>query len=478
MIRKPNLQLPIYGKIPPQAPDLEVAVLGACMLERETFESVMEVIPGPECFYVDAHQKIYEAMCVLYNSGGMVDLLTIGEQLRKLNTLEIVGGMYALDKISQAVMGTAHVVNHARIVMEKFMLRECIRIGMGLANDAYSGESDVFDLLDRSENELKAVTDGIISGSDTPVGVTYAKMLQQMEKQRELKTDIIGIRSGYDELDRLTLGWQKTDLIILAARPSQGKTALAVNLAVNAQKPTLIFSLESTDVPLVRRMAAAKNNIPLKDIRRGCFDIDQRDKMVAAQFEFNKLPIRIDSKSRSLSTIKKVCRKWSKRMRKQGAMDLLIIIDYLQLMSLSGKGSREQEIASISRDLKELATELELPIIALSQLNRETEKTGNKKPALSNLRESGSLEQDANMVMFIWWEDTGDRNQAGEPVLKTWLLLEKNRDGECGAVELKFNGDIQKWLNAEDINYGRNPSFIDNNFKVSSQDRKDEDTPF
>lgn len=472
--RKPDLSTLVYGKVPPQAPELEEAVLGACMLEKDAFEQVLEIIPSHECFYLDNHQKIYEAMCLLYNSGSKVDALTVCEQLSKMSSLEIVGGRHAISKITEAVVTGAHIRIHSFIVMEKFMQREVIRICGSAINDAYEDSTDVFELMNDLEMQVKSITDGIIGGTDITVGVTYGKMLEVMQRQREMRTDVIGVKSGYDELDRMTLGFQKTDLIILAARPSQGKTAVAVNFAVNAEVPTLIFSLESTNIPLVRRMAAAKNSIPLKDIRRGCVDIDQFDKMKAAQIEFHKLPIKIDSKSRSLSSIKKVARKWVKAQRKINPdAELEIIIDYLQLMTVSGKGNREQEIATISRDLKELATELEVPIIALSQLNREIEKTATKKPNLSHLRESGALEQDANVVMFIWWETTSENDALGNPVMKTWIVIAKNRDGECGDVQLKFNGDLQKWMNMEEQTAAISASYV----KASYQNSRNPSEP-
>lgn len=455
--RKPDLTTLVYGKVPPQAPDLEEAILGACMLERDTFEQVMEVIQSEEVFYVDAHQKLFGCMARMYNNGEVIDLLTITEGLRKTNDLEIIGGASFLTRLTRSVLSSAHVKEHAYIVFEKFVKRESIRICGSIIGDAYNDNTDAFEILEMAETQLKEITAGIISGNATNVGDTYIELLMDIEEQKVNKTEIIGVPSGYVELDRLTLGWQKTELIILAARPSQGKTAMALNFAINSKVPTLLFSLESSKKALVRRLAAAKNKIPLECIRTGNLDDAQQSVMTRAIADFRKLPIKIDDRSRKLETIKKVARKWRKSL--PAGCDAEILIDYLQLMSVAGKGNREQEISTISRDLKELAVELDVPIIALSQLNREVEKTANKKPGLANLREGGSIEQDANIVMFIWWQDMG------EGVANTYLLVEKNRDGKCGPVQLKFNGDIQKWLNYDDFEQAIPASFIANNYQ-------------
>lgn len=466
---KPDLATLVYGKVPPQATEMEVAVLGACMLEKDTFEKVMEIIYSPECFYMDAHQKIYKAMCLLYNSGFVVDLLTVVDALKKSGELELVGGKDYLSYITTFVLSTAHVVQHAMIVMENFFKREVIRICGQAINYAYDDSSDCFELMENVETEVRGLTDGIIGGTTVPVSRTNMEILASIKKQRELKSEVIGIQSGFIELDALTLGWCDTDLIILAARPSQGKTAFAVNFAQNAALKdvhVLLFSLESSNASLVRRMLAAKNSIPLEQLRTGNINDFQEQLLYSSAAEFNKLPIEIDSKSRSINAIKKVSRKWAKKVPK--GKKKLILIDYLQLINIIGKGNREQEISSISRDLKELAMEFELPIIALSQLNRDVEKTATKKPGLHHLRESGAIEQDANIVMFVYWEE----QSGGEKQL--YILVCKNRDGKCGEVKLKMNGDFQKILNMDDFNQSVYPSFIRN----PSEPNNNYDEPF
>lgn len=463
----------IYGKIPPQSIELEEAVLAACLLERDTFEKVMEILYTPECFYLEKHIEIYKAMCELYNSGNVVDLITVTERLNNHKAFNGENVAYYLTTLTMAVSTTAHVVEHSLAVMEKYMKRMVIKICNEATQLAYEGEIDPMQLMDSIESKIKAVSDGILTDNAQSVGNVYNEILTDIQAQKQHKTDLTGVSTGYPDLNSLTNGWQKSELIILAARPSQGKTALALNFALNANTPTLLFSLEASKKALVKRMMAAKNNIPFRFIRQGNLNDFQEAVLTKAISEFHRLPIRIDDKTFSLSAIIKSCRREKKRNPNLG----LIIIDYLQLVKVSKMGNREQEVGSISRELKLLASELEVPIIALAQLNRAVEQTANKKPNLSNLRESGSLEQDANIVIFIWHEPTGD-NPDGTKQFETWLLVEKNRDGECKPVKMKFNGDIQKWLDANDMNQQtshpsfltRDPSEPTNNFNRTEWD--------
>lgn len=479
--RKPVFNLSL-GKLPPQAIEMEQAVLGACMLERETFEQIMEVISEPEVFYMDAHQKIYSAMVTLHKTGSQIDLLTITEQLRKTNELDIIGGSYFLTNLTMAVLTSAHAVTHARVVFEKFMQREIIRICGGAISDAYEDSTDVFDLIDKVESEVKGITSGIISESAVHASKAFGDMLKNIDIQKATNSDLIGISSGLPDLDRITLGWIKQHLIILAARPSVGKTAFAVNFATNAitsNNPVLLFSLESSDVPLVTRIAAAKKEVNIENIRTGRLNELDSNKLSNYYSEFSRYPLYIDSKSRSLSTIIKVARKWHKKNCKAKGLEGMIIIDYLQLIkNKEYSNNREQEIASISRALKELAMELEVPVIALSQLNREVEKTGDKKPGLQHIRESGAIEQDADIIMFIWWEEIENGGR------KLHLLIEKNREGKRGDVQLKMNAEFQKILSIDDFSQDILPSFISNNYQRineeinNSKSYENTDTPF
>jgi len=471
-----DINLMSFGRVPPQDIEIEKAVIGAIMLERDSFELVMEILPTPECFYSDAHQKIYKSCCILYNTGNVVDLLTVTDQLTKDGSIDTVGGAYALTTLTQAVNSTAHIQDHARIVMEKYMWRELIRISMENITTAYNASEDVFETIENLEHKIRNISDGIVTDDLQPISSIYQELLFDIETQDTNKTDLTGVETGYVELNSVTNGWQSSELIILAARPSQGKTALALNFAVNAKAKTLFFSLEASSKALVKRIAACKNNIPFKAIRSGILNDFQKSILNHAIADFNRLPLKIDDKTQTLSGIMKSCRREKKRNPDLG----LIIIDYLQLIKTTKEknGNREQEVGNISRSLKLLASELEVPIIALAQLNRAVEQTANKKPSLSNLRESGSLEQDANIVIFIWHEETG-KNSDNTPIVKTQLLIEKNRDGECKPIELKFNGDIQRWINAEDFDQAKTASFITNQYqRTPYKNDIDEDTPF
>ena len=273
--RKPDLTTLVYGKVPPQAPELEEAVLGASMLEKDTFAQVLEIIQSEECFYVDAHQKIYAAMRRLFDKGTPVDLLTITEELRKTNELEIIGGAYFLTRLTMSVLSSAHVEAHARIVMEKFIQRELIRISGAVIGDAYEDSTDVFDLLDKAESGLYEITDKHLRKNFRSLQDVLVKTMNEIDENRKKTDDITGVPSGFSSLDRLTAGWQKTDLIILAARPSVGKTAFALNLAMNAamnagkQFPVAVFSLEMGAGQIVKRMLSAVSEVPMEAITRG-----------------------------------------------------------------------------------------------------------------------------------------------------------------------------------------------------------------
>ena len=453
-LKKDNL---IFGKIPPQAPELEEAVIGAILIEREALDLILEIIKTEDVFYVDAHQKIYKAILHLRNSHLPVDLLTITDALRRTGELDIVGGVLALTMLTDKVTHTSHIETHARIVYEKFIQRELIRIAGATINAAYEDSGDCFEIMDNLTAELKAIESGLGADTTVSIGASFTEMLAGIEIQQETKSDLIGISTGFPELDRVTLGWIKSDLIILAARPSQGKTAFAVNFADTAAtngSDVLVFSLESSDISLTRRIAAACAGISLEKIRTGNISNEQKKQLYDLQAHFRKLPIKFDPSSRTLDKIKSAAKRWNKKRNK--SKDGLIIVDYLQLMSIKGKGNREQEIATISRVLKELAMELDVAIIALSQLNREVDKRTGKKPELADLRESGAIEQDANIVLLIWWEDVN-----GQKELK--LIVAKNRDGKCGEVKLKFDGDIQKIYAFEEIQYSSKlapPSFV------------------
>ncbi|MBI1782524.1 MAG: replicative DNA helicase, partial [Sphingobacteriales bacterium] len=434
-----DLSTMVYGKVPPQAKELEEAVLGAIMLEKSAFDTVIEILK-PECFYVEAHQRIFRSMQSLAQKSMPIDLLTVVEELRIKEELEMVGGPYAVTKLTNAVVSSANIETHSRIVLQKFIQRELIRISGEIIGDAYEDSTDVFDLLDDAESKLFEITNNHLRKNFDSIDTVLVKTIQRIEDMRNRQEDITGVPTGFPSLDRLTYGWQSTDLIILAARPAVGKTAFALNLArnaaLNASKPTPVafFSLEMSAGQLVQRILAAESEIWLEKIARGKMEEHEMKQLYKRGIEkLANAPIFIDDTAAlNIFELRAKCR----RLKNKHNVGL-ILIDYLQLMSGTGENrntNREQEISRISRDLKGLAKELQVPIIALSQLSRavESRKEGNKMPQLSDLRESGAIEQDADMVMFIYRPEYYDitSNEMGESNKgETHIRIAKHRNG-------------------------------------------------
>jgi replicative DNA helicase len=461
--RKTSLDLStmIYGKVPPQAKELEEAVLGAIMLEKGAFDTVIEILK-PECFYVDGHQRVFKAMQGLANKSQPIDILTVVEELRFKEELDLVGGPYYVTKLTNSVVSSANIEAHSRIVLQKFIQRELIRISGEIIADAYEDSTDVFDLLDQAESKIYEVTSSHLRNNYETIDSVLVKTIQRIEDLRHKNEDITGVPSGFKSLDRITYGWQPTDLIILAARPSVGKTALALNLARNAAlhatKPTpvAVFSLEMSAGQLVQRILSAESEIWLEKIARGKMEEHEMKQLYARGIQrLAQAPIFIDdTPALNIFELRAKCR------RLKNASNIgLIIIDYLQLMSGTGEnrnGNREQEISNISRNLKGLAKELQVPIIALSQLSREVEKRkdGNKMPQLSDLRESGAIEQDADMVCFLYRPEYYDvtQNEMGESNRgETHIRIAKHRNGSLDTIKLKARLPIQEFIDDDGI---------------------------
>jgi replicative DNA helicase len=460
--RKPDLTSIVYGKVPPQAPELEEAVLGAIMLEKEKLAEVLEIIQSVECFYVDANQKIYAAIRRLFDKGSPVDLLTVTEELRKSNELEMVGGAYYLTRLTMSVVSSAHVEAHARIVMEKFIQRELIRISGNVIGDAYEDSTDVFDLLDKAESSLYEITDKHLRKNFKSLKDVLVSTVHEIEENKNKKDDLTGVPAGYGPLDKLTNGWQKTDLIILAARPSVGKTAFALNLAMNAANnankpyPVAVFSLEMGAGQIVKRMLSAVTEVPMESITRGRMEEHEFIQLTQRMNKLAKAPIFLDDQA-ALNIFE--LRAKARRLKQRHDIQL-IIIDYLQLMQANTDkgGNREQEISKISRDLKALAKELDIPIIALSQLNRSVEsRKESKVPQLSDLRESGAIEQDADLVMFLYRpEYYGINNdEMGQPMVgETHIHVAKHRNGSTDTVKVRFIKEYQKFVDIDEGGFG------------------------
>jgi replicative DNA helicase len=459
--RKTSLDLGnmVFGKVPPQARELEEAVLGAIMLEKSAFDTVIEILK-PDCFYSDTNQRIFRAMTSLAQKTLPIDLLTVVEELKTKEELDLVGGPYYVSKLTNAVVSSANIEAHSRIILQKFIQRELIRISGEIIGDAYEDSTDVFDLLDDAESKLFEITNNHLRKNFDDINTVLVKTIQRIEDMRNRDEDITGVTSGFPSLDRLTYGWQSTDLIVLAARPSVGKTAFALNLARSAAldpvkaTPVAFFSLEMSASQLVQRILSAESEIWLEKISRGKLEEHEMKQLYKRGIErLSNAPIFIDDTAAlNIFELRAKCR----RLKNKHNVGL-IIIDYLQLMSGAGdnrNGNREQEISRISRDLKGLAKELQVPIIALSQLSREVEKRkeGAKIPQLSDLRESGAIEQDADMVMFLYRPEYYDitANEMGESNKgETYVKIAKHRNGSLDTIKLKALLHIQKFVEDE-----------------------------
>ena len=446
----------VFGKIQPQAPALEEAVLGALMLDKEGLPIVLDIL-RPESFYSDAHQTIYKAILQLFKNSKPVDMLTVTEELRKMGELEKIGGAYYIIELTNRVASAANIEYHARIVAQKFIQRELIRVATGIVKDAFEDTTDVFELMDSAEQNLFAITETNLTRTFEGMNSLSAKLLKQLEELSKKKDGLTGVPSGFVELDRLTAGWQPSDLIIVAARPAMGKTAMTLSIAKNAAmnfgKGVAIFSLEMSNIQLVQRLVSMEAEIPSGKLRNAQMEPHEWQQLNTAIEKLSKAPIFIDdTPGINVFELRAKCRRLKAQYNIQ-----LVVIDYLQLMTGEGNnrgGNREQEISNISRSLKGMAKELNVPVIALSQLSRAVEtRGGSKKPQLSDLRESGAIEQDADIVSFIYrpeyysiMEDENGNSTKG----MADILIAKHRNGALGEVRLRFKGEFSKFQDPDD----------------------------
>ena len=445
------------GKVPPQAMELEEAVLGALMLEKDALTAVIDILK-PASFYKEAHALIYDAIRTLFNESQPVDLLTVTNQLRKDGSLEQVGGAYAVTALTTKVNSAANVEYHARIITEMAIKRELIRVSGEIQLDAFEDTTDVFELLDRTESALFEISEQNIRKNYEDMKTIMHEALNELEARKEHKDGLTGVPTGFSALDRVTSGWQKSDLVILAARPGMGKTAFIVsalrNAAVDFNRSVAIFSLEMSSVQLVNRLISAEAELEGDKIKKGNLAEYEWQQLIHKTQKITNAPIFIDdTPALTILELRAKCR----RLKSQHNIEL-IVVDYLQLMSgdsSRGAGNREQEIASISRALKGLAKELEVPVIALSQLSRAVEtRGGDKKPQLSDLRESGSIEQDADIVMFLYRPEYYNitEDEQGMPTTGVGqIIIAKHRNGSLESVNLKFIGKFTKFT---DLDFG------------------------
>ncbi|MDR3329630.1 MAG: replicative DNA helicase, partial [Prevotellaceae bacterium] len=444
------------GKVPPQALDLEEAVLGAAMLEKDAVLEAIDILK-PESFYKDAHQKIFRAITALAYLSEPVDIYTVTQALRKEGLLEEVGGAHYLSSLTLKVGSAANIDYHAKIIAQKYIQRELIRISSEVQRRSFDDATDVDDLLNSAQEDILTLAEGSVKREVQPVSSLVGEVYESIQKARERSDEFSGVPTGFTRLDALTQGWQSSDLIIVAARPSMGKTAFALsmvrNMVMDFNRPVVFFSLEMASVQLIMRLFMSESGMSGEKLRGGKLDDEEMAHLYSTVQPLMNAPLFIDD-TPGLSIFE-----FRTKVRRLYAMHHIqcVVIDYLQLMTgpPETRGFREQEVSAISRTLKGIAKELNIPIIALSQLNRlvETRSEKNKRPVLSDLRESGAIEQDADIVAFIhrpeYYHITEDENNQSTIGMAD-IIVAKHRNGATGEVRLRFRAAQAKFGNVED----------------------------
>lgn len=445
----------VYGKLQPQAVQIEEVVLGALMLDKDAMAVVLDILT-PDSFYKKPHSVIFEAMIRLFERSQPVDILTVHEALKKAGNLETVGGVGFLAELTNKVASAANLEFHSRIIAQKHIQRELIRVSTTTITDAFEDTKDVFQMLDEAESNLFEITQKNLNRRYTKLGDLAIKAQKELEALSKKTDGINGVPAGFAELDKITNGWQRSDLIIVAARPGMGKTAFTLSLARNAaldyNKPVAFFSLEMSALQLTHRLMSMVAEIPGTKLRNAQLEDYEWQQLNSAVERFSEVPIYIDdTPAINIFELRAKCR----RLKMQHDIQL-VIVDYLQLMT-SGPdqkrgGTREQEISTISRALKTMAKELDVPVIALSQLSRAVEtRGGNKRPQLSDLRDSGAIEQDADIVTFIYRPDYYEMES--DPTIskdQAEIIISKHRNGALGTVNLKFISQFAKFTDPSD----------------------------
>ena len=473
----------VDGKLQPQAIDLERAVLGALMIDNESLSDTIDSL-HPEYFYKREHQKIFEAIVKLFNNTQPVDILTVAEELKKMGEIDFVGGLSYISELTNNIASASNTEFHARIIAEKFIKRSLISISNNIINDAFNESVDIFDLLSSAEEKLFTVTEGTLRKSYDKMSVLIKGALENIEILRNKEDTLSGIPTGFSNLDRVTSGWQASDLIIIAARPGMGKTAFALsmarNIAIDYKKAVGFFSLEMSSEQLVNRLIASEAQLGANKLRKGDLADHEMIQLHEKIKYLSEAPIFIDD-TPALTIFE--LRAKARRLVKNHKVGILII-DYLQLMHAGGNaGNREQEISTISRSLKGIAKELKIPVIALSQVNRGVESrsgVGSKRPMLSDLRESGAIEQDADIVTFIYrpeyykifeWDNGDDSRGQAE------IMIAKHRNGSLANIRLKFTAEFARFSNLDymdDLNDNDESSSMISISSSMNQDENDE----
>ena len=475
------------GKIPPQATDIEESVLGALLLDQNAITNAIDIL-RPEYFYEPNHELIYRAVTALFRDGNPVDLLSVADQLKKDGEFEKVGGLNKLVSLTNRITSAAHIEYHVRILSEKYIQRELIRVSTETLHDSYDDTIDVLGLLDKTETKFLEINDSSFKSDFHSMDILLANTLKEIEANQNSQDDSMGVVTGFNDLDARTGGFQKGTLLILAARPAMGKTALALtmarNMAVDFHKPVAIFSLEMTATELMSRLIAAESGIEAKKFKlKGELQDWEKEQLRKKTNALAHAPMYIDDNpGLTIFELRAKCRRLKQKYDIQ-----MIFIDYLQLMSggemIKNGGNREQEISYISRQLKALSKEIGVPIMALSQLSRAVEtRGGSKRPQLSDLRESGAIEQDADMVMFVYrpsyYGIDVENGMSTEGLAK--LIIAKHRSGEPGDVNLRF---VEKFVRFENMHDSfQTPETLILNSQMNKESNntleKDESVPF
>lgn len=437
-----------FDRVPPQNLEAEQAVLGAILLEAEALVSVMEKVKS-EDFYSSGHQHIFEAMAQLGEEGQPVDLVTLTARLQDQQLLEEVGGVSYLSKLAHAVPTAANVEYYAQIVEEKSMLRRLIRTATQIVSSGYVSGDDVSEILNDAEQRILEISNRRAASGFISIRDVLMEVFERVEFLYAHRGGVTGIPSGFPDLDKMTAGFQRNDLIIVAARPSVGKTAFALNIAQNvgvrSKETVAIFSLEMSAAQLVQRIICAEANVDAQRMRTGALEPDDWEKLTMAIGALSEAEIYIDdTPGITVSELRAKCR----RLKKEKGLGM-ILIDYLQLIHGRGKPgeNRQQEVSEISRTLKQIARELEVPVIALSQLSRGVEQRQDKRPMMSDLRESGSIEQDADIVAFLYRDDYYDKESEKKNIIE--IIIAKQRNGPVGTVELAFLKSFNKFVSLD-----------------------------
>lgn len=443
--------------LPPQAPEAEMAVLGSMLIEKDAVERALDILEEHD-FYVEAHRRIFSAIKGLFEKGAAIDLMSFGEEIRRLRWLDDVGGMEYLRDIVHKVETAAHVETYARIVKDKAILRSMINAATTIIRDCHREAKEPSQLLDEAQTAILKVSERQVTNEYIQAKDLVHPTIDNIEKAVKEKRAVTGVPSGLSELDRLTSGFQKSDLILIGARPSQGKTALGLNIAANIvlgkdPHPVLFFSLEMSRDQLMHRLLASDASVKLSDLRTGFLPRNRWPHITEAAEKFYNAPLYInDTPGMTVLRIRSIARQLQAELLRKAQKPLgLIVVDYLQLIRDPGRReSRQQEVSDISRGLKFLARDLHLPVIALSQLSRRPEEKGraDQRPQLSDLRESGALEQDADLVIFIHRESYYKRNDPTVDERKAELIVAKQRQGPTDMVVVNFDREYTRFGNA------------------------------